>query len=362
LEAIPAAIVVTCPECGFGNVFHQPHPYHAGLGNQGFLYNEAGNRTLTWSWNDPDYAAIAGPKPPWALTGAERQELEDRLFLAPDGTRWLFRNPARCLRCGHPISGPVTETVYYLWYDGSVDRDAARGWVPGLKDVLKKKRPAVPWSTRDVWLGVIAAAVIIAVAYGLVFLLRALSVKPNIDLWAALFSAVFELLFLVPVWWFSARKHKASARALGFVKFKFSIVAAGLGLLFACFIFSILYAYLLARFGLQVRTDPTPLLDRLSTPWPYFFTIMLIAPLAEEIFFRGFVFAGLRSRYDWRWAAAISAALFAAAHLEITFLVPAFVLGYLFACLYQKSNSVWPGVILHFLWNTFAVIAIYVQM
>ena len=362
MEAIPAAIVVTCPECGFGNVFHQPYPYHAGFGNQGFLYNETGDCTLTWSWYDPDYVAIAGQKPPWALTDAEQQELENRLSPAPDGTRWRFGNSARCRRCGHPISGPITETVYYLRYDGSVDRDAARGWVPGLKDILKKKRPSVPWSTRDVWLGVIAAAVIIAIAYGLAYLLRALSVKPNIDVWVGLVPALFELLFLVPVWWFSVRKRKASLPTLGFVKFKFSVVAAGLGLLVACFIFSICYGYLLARIGLRVRADPTPLLDRLSTPWPYFLTVMLVAPLAEETFFRGFVFAGLRSRYDWRWAAAISAALFAAAHLEITFFIPAFILGFLFAYLYQKSNSVWPGMILHFLWNTFVVIVIYAQM
>jgi len=362
VESVSTSIVVACPGCGFGNVFHQPYPYHAGYGNQGFLYNETGNRTLTWSWHDPDYVAIAGQKPPWALTEAERRELEDRLSPAPDGTRWLFRNPARCLQCGQPISLPIAETVYYLRYDGSVDRDAVRGWAPGLKDVLKKKLPAVPWSTRDVWLGVIAAAVIIGIAYGFVFLLRALSIKPNIDLWVGLFSAVFELLFLVPVWWFSVRKHRASLRTLGFVKFKFSVVAAGLGLLFACFILSGIYASLLARFGFQVRADPTPLLDRLSTPWPYFLTIMLVAPLAEETFFRGFVFAGLRSRYDWRWAAAISAALFAAAHLEITFFILAFVLGYLFAALYEKSNSIWPGMIVHFLWNTFAVIAIYAQM
>ena len=106
LESLPTHIVVTCPACGFGNVFQQPYPYHAGVGNQGFLYNEAGNRTLTWSSSDPDYVAVAGQKQPWALTEPERHEFEDRLPPAPDGTRWLFRNPARCVKCAHPISEP----------------------------------------------------------------------------------------------------------------------------------------------------------------------------------------------------------------------------------------------------------------
>ena len=106
MEPIPTHIVVTCPECGFDNVFQQPYPYHAGLANQGFLYNEAGNCTLTWSSFDPDYVAIAGQKHPWALNEPERHELENRLSPAPDGTRWLFRNPARCWSAPIPYPDP----------------------------------------------------------------------------------------------------------------------------------------------------------------------------------------------------------------------------------------------------------------
>ena len=54
---------------------------------------------------------------------------------------------------------------------------------------------------------------------------------------------MFELLFLVIVWWFSVRKYHASLRTLGFVSFKSSVLAAGLGLLFAFYIFNGLYAY-----------------------------------------------------------------------------------------------------------------------
>ena len=86
---------------------------------------------------------------------------------------------------------------------------------------------------------------------------------------------------------------------------------------------------------------------------------MLVGPVAEETFFRGFVFAGLRSRYDWRVAAAISAALFAAAHLQLTFFIPAFALGFLFAYLYQRSNSIWPGLIFHMLLNGIALTIAY---
>jgi membrane protease YdiL (CAAX protease family) len=38
------------------------------------------------------------------------------------------------------------------------------------------------------------------------------------------------------------------------------------------------------------------------------------------------------------------------------------VLGYIFAHLYQKSNSIFPGMILHFLVNAFGIITLFVLL
>jgi membrane protease YdiL (CAAX protease family) len=355
VEPVPTHIVVTCPNCGFGNVFRQPHPYHAGIAAQGFLYSGDGHRTLTWSSYDPEYAAVVGKQHPWALPPEDRKRLEERLTPAPDGSRWLFSNPARCLQCGYPISGPITDTIYYLRYDGSVDRDLVSSGGLGIKDVLVPRRPTVPWSTRDVWPGVLAAVLIIAVSYGILIVLATLSLELDIDLWVGLVPTLLELLLLIPVWWFSVRKYHASLRTLGFVGFRPSVLGVGLALLFGVYMFNGVYAYLLDGFGLRVQTDLTPVVNELSTVWPLFFATVVVAPVTEEIFFRGFVFAGLRSRYDWRWAAAISSVLFAAAHLQLTFFIPAFLLGYLFAFLYQRSDSIWPGLILHTVVNALAM-------
>src|SRR3989442_4520266 len=64
-------LIVSCSDCGFANVFNQPYAYHARFGDQGFLYNEAGNCTLMWSSFDPDYEAIVGKKNPWSLTDSD---------------------------------------------------------------------------------------------------------------------------------------------------------------------------------------------------------------------------------------------------------------------------------------------------
>ena len=132
-------VVVTCSHCGASNVFNQPYVYHAGFGDQGFLYSELGTCTLVWSAFDPDFESLVGKHNPWVLSREKQQIVEDALQPAPDGSRWLFSNPARCLTCGHPISGPMIETIYYLEYEHSINVDPLGHPGVGFKDVLKTK-------------------------------------------------------------------------------------------------------------------------------------------------------------------------------------------------------------------------------
>jgi hypothetical protein len=104
--------------------FEQPYRYQAGFGNEGFLYNDAGNLTLAWSSVDPAYEAIVGKWHPWTLTTEQQALLESMLHEAPTGGEWRFANPARCLKCASPISGPITKTIYFLLYPGSIHTDS----------------------------------------------------------------------------------------------------------------------------------------------------------------------------------------------------------------------------------------------
>ena len=74
----------------------------------------------------------------------------------------------------------------------------------------------------------------------------------------------------------------------------------------------------------------------------------VIAPIAEEIIFRGFTFRWLQGRLPLWGAVMVSAALFSAAHVgwaEPTLFLPVFLDGLLLAYVFAKSGSVWPGVI-----------------
>jgi len=132
-------LVVTCAECRFDNVFNQPYRYHAGFANQGFLYNEVGNRTLIWSSFDSDYEDIVGKNHPWMLGPEARKKLEEALQPDPNGGgKWLFTNPPRCLKCKHPIDEPIGNNIYYLVYDGSLGLDLGSSG-KGLKEMLRVK-------------------------------------------------------------------------------------------------------------------------------------------------------------------------------------------------------------------------------
>jgi membrane protease YdiL (CAAX protease family) len=85
--------------------------------------------------------------------------------------------------------------------------------------------------------------------------------------------------------------------------------------------------------------------------------IALLAPVAEELFFRGFVFAGLRTRWSL-WPAAITSGLiFGSVHAPtgITTVVPLAALGVALCWLYDRTGSLWPCVIAHMINNGLAL-------
>jgi len=91
--------------------------------------------------------------------------------------------------------------------------------------------------------------------------------------------------------------------------------------------------------------------------------IVLAAPISEEIFFRGFLFGGLRRRLPFVAAAVISAAIFGVFHYtgsgSVTLLPQLAALGLVQAWIYERSGSIVPTIGVHMLNNAlaFALIA-----
>ena len=85
-----------------------------------------------------------------------------------------------------------------------------------------------------------------------------------------------------------------------------------------------------------------------------YLVVGIFAPLSEEAFDRGFVFAGLVGKWG-KWPAIFaSAALFAVAHMSFGLLIPVFISGVVFAWLYWRTGSLWPGLLAHMGQNSLA--------
>lgn len=92
------------------------------------------------------------------------------------------------------------------------------------------------------------------------------------------------------------------------------------------------------------------------------FAAGLIAPLVEEIVFRGFFYGWLRTRFGQPLSMTVSAGLFSLLH-GIALLIPAlFVVGLMLAWIYEKSGSLWPVIVMHSAFNTIMLGLLYTAL
>jgi membrane protease YdiL (CAAX protease family) len=86
--------------------------------------------------------------------------------------------------------------------------------------------------------------------------------------------------------------------------------------------------------------------------------VCVLAPIAEELFFRGFCFTALRRALGMLPAAILTGVIFGAIHLggtDIEFIVPLMVFGLVLCLLYVWTDSLVPCIVLHALNNALAL-------
>lgn len=86
--------------------------------------------------------------------------------------------------------------------------------------------------------------------------------------------------------------------------------------------------------------------------------IAVIAPISEEICFRGMLYGGLREKLPRLVAAVITGVIFGGLHAfsGVTAVPPLMVFGFLLSLLYEKTGSIVPGILLHMLNNSVALL------
>lgn len=128
-------------------------------------------------------------------------------------------------------------------------------------------------------------------------------------------------------------------------------------LLIAAFGMVSIAEYALFYFAPVTDTDPTDFLDSATVDTYYMlttlFTSVVLAPVFEEIVFRGFLFQGLRGKIGTLWAGVVSTFLFALIHTQYDFWgwVSVGITGAAAAFLVWRTGSLKTAIALHALTN-----------
>ncbi|HYI66648.1 MAG TPA: type II CAAX endopeptidase family protein [Candidatus Limnocylindrales bacterium] len=105
--------------------------------------------------------------------------------------------------------------------------------------------------------------------------------------------------------------------------------------------------WLLESIGFDAEPQAAEQAIALVDPWLVVVAVVILAPIAEEIFFRGVVFNAWLREGGPRWAIFGSSALFALIHLSVVALVPIFLLGLALAWVYRRTGNLLAPIAMH---------------
>jgi membrane protease YdiL (CAAX protease family) len=214
----------------------------------------------------------------------------------------------------------------------------------------------VPWRGGQVTIGILLVILSLLPVSAVALGLGTLAGERRLAVAVLVSSLLLGLVILAVVWRLGLARYRAPLSALGLTPPGLPWVQAAaltLGALLVSLGFNILYATLVKPLGSDLLSPPD-IPRGIALPGPaVVFTFQALAlwtPLAEEVFFRGFVFAGLIHRLGVPGALVASALVFSIFHLSQGspgVLVPIFITGLLLAWLYYRTGSLWASIVAH---------------
>lgn len=88
-----------------------------------------------------------------------------------------------------------------------------------------------------------------------------------------------------------------------------------------------------------------------STRFALIVTALIVAPIGEECFFRGFLYTTLRQQARPIAAAIIAGAYFGAVHISLLQMLPLTVFGIMQCLIYERCRTLWIPILTHFTFN-----------
>ena len=180
-------------------------------------------------------------------------------------------------------------------------------------------------------------------------------------MYAASIAITFVLLKMV-----LERRYHSTLRDLGLNHFYFRYIGYALGTLPVYLFCSIVLSTIVQHLDKNFNAGQAQNLGFNGNPHssPFvllavFFSLVIIPPLVEETLFRGFLLQGMRKQFPIAIAVLFTSLIFGAAHGQLNVGIDTFTLSCFLCFLRIKTESLWPGIILHGTKNLIAFIVLY---
>jgi membrane protease YdiL (CAAX protease family) len=125
-------------------------------------------------------------------------------------------------------------------------------------------------------------------------------------------------------------------------------------------------ALIQSALGQPMESPQIPFLAPSGFSWAGLISMLImggiVAPLAEELFFRGILYQWMRDRWGVRFGLLASALVFGAVHVDPAVAASAAVMGFILAWVYEQSQSIWPSITIHTINNGLKIIVLYISL
>ncbi len=234
---------------------------------------------------------------------------------------------------------------------------------------VEEQTTSIKWNARDAIISIVfLAGVLVAIYFGSAQIFRFFANKEffnssNIsNLSFIILYGIQVILMLGIVWYFVIFRRKSTLKDLGFRYYSIlgTIWYSFISLL-AIFLVVVLYATLMNYlFGIEAPSSKIEVLISNSSLSSQILIIVVtvIAPLSEEVFFRGFIYSAFKKSWGVNAGLFLSSFLFAVVHLEIYSFIPIMIIGWLLAYLFEKTKSLLPAIFLHGVYNLILIMSL----
>lgn len=255
----------------------------------------------------------------------------------------------------------ISKAVFWA-IDAIIKRSIAITFVILSVYLLSKKNSKIcerysdtPWNTKSVFKLLFLFLIVeysLPFFLGFIFYNDLMAFISKEAVWRdSLAGLLSYLILLAVIWYYVTLKYKESFVVLGFQKNKMKS-----GLIWGLYVLLFIEVIFILIKYLRIAYNPS---GGNNEDFLRYLRIIAIGPVAEEIFFRGYMYPCFRRKTGIIWAMLFSTVCFMAYHKTEMLWLSAFINGIILCFIYEKSGSLLAPILGHIFINTFVCIKKY---